>query len=72
MYLVVRAESGAGPASQDGSPAAARAGRTVSLEELASYAGHRWIGGCERCRAQLIRHCALAGLVPKIAFAADD
>jgi len=40
--------------------------------ELAGYARHRWIAGCDRCRANLLRQCALAGFTPKIAFTTDD
>ncbi len=40
--------------------------------ELANYARHRWIAGCDRCRANLLRQCALAGFTPKIAFTTDD
>jgi DNA-binding transcriptional LysR family regulator len=40
--------------------------------ELAGYARHRWIAGCDRCRAHLLRQCALAGFTPKIAFTTDD
>jgi DNA-binding transcriptional LysR family regulator len=40
--------------------------------DLARYARHRWIAGCDRCRANLIRQCAQAGFVPKIAFTTDD
>ena len=40
--------------------------------DLASYARHRWIAGCDRCRANLLRQCALAGFTPKIAFTTDD
>ena len=39
---------------------------------LASYAGHRWIAGCERCRAHLLWQCELAGFTPQIAFTTDD
>src|SRR5579859_2937863 len=39
---------------------------------LAGYAARRWIAGCERCRDHLLRQCALAGFVPKIAFTTDD
>ena len=39
---------------------------------LASYAGHRWIAGCERCRAHLLWQCELAGFNPQIAFTTDD
>ncbi len=40
--------------------------------DLAAYAKHRWIAGCERCRGYLIRQCGLAGFTPKIAFTTDD
>jgi DNA-binding transcriptional LysR family regulator len=40
--------------------------------ELSRYARHRWIAGCDRCRASLVRQCAQAGFIPKIAFTTDD
>lgn len=40
--------------------------------DLSGYARHRWIAGCDRCRANLVRQCALAGFTPKIAFTTDD
>ncbi len=40
--------------------------------ELARYARHRWIAGCDRCRANLLRQCTLAGFTPRIAFTTDD
>jgi len=40
--------------------------------DLSRYARHRWIAGCDRCRASLLRQCAAAGFVPKIAFTTDD
>jgi DNA-binding transcriptional LysR family regulator len=40
--------------------------------DLAKYARHRWIAGCDRCRANLLRQCAQAGFIPKIAFTTDD
>jgi DNA-binding transcriptional LysR family regulator len=39
---------------------------------LSQFAHHRWIAGCDRCRANLLRQCAQAGFVPKIAFTTDD
>jgi DNA-binding transcriptional LysR family regulator len=39
---------------------------------LAAYAKHRWIAGCERCRAHLLWQCGLAGFTPQIAFTTDD
>ena len=40
--------------------------------ELTGYARQRWIAGCDRCRANLLRQCALAGFTPKIAFTTDN
>src|SRR5450755_4265672 len=40
--------------------------------DLAAFADHRWIAGCERCRSYLIRQCALAGFTPNVAFTTDD
>jgi len=40
--------------------------------DLADYARCRWIAGCGRCRANLLRQCSLAGFTPKIAFTTDD
>ena len=40
--------------------------------DLADYARYRWIAGCDRCRANLLRQCAFAGFTPKIAFTTDD
>jgi len=39
---------------------------------LAGYTDHRWIAGCERCRAHLLWQCELAGFAPQIAFTTDD
>jgi len=60
VHLVMPDDDGLG---QDGGEGAA---------ELASYARHRWIAGCDRCRANLLRQCARAGFTPKIAFTTDD
>ena len=40
--------------------------------DLSRYARHRWIAGCDRCRANLLRQCSLAGFTPKISFTTDD
>ncbi|MGA6166742.1 LysR family transcriptional regulator [Amycolatopsis magusensis] len=40
--------------------------------ELATYAGERWIAGCPRCRAHLVKACAGAGFEPEITFETDD
>ncbi|MBV9445763.1 MAG: LysR family transcriptional regulator [Streptosporangiaceae bacterium] len=42
------------------------------VPDLAQYAKHRWIAGCDRCRAHLLARCAQAGFSPKIAFTTDD
>ncbi len=60
------ADPGRGPAEHDRGPA------EHAPADLASYAGHRWIAGCERCRGSLLRQCTLAGFTPKIAFTTDD
>ncbi|GAA5115900.1 LysR family transcriptional regulator [Haloechinothrix salitolerans] len=39
---------------------------------LRGYANARWIAGCERCRAHLLKSCQAAGFVPSIAFETDD
>ncbi len=41
-------------------------------DRLRDHAGRRWITGCERCRAHLLRSCAVAGFTPDIAFTTDD
>jgi DNA-binding transcriptional LysR family regulator len=39
---------------------------------LAAYAEHRWIAGCERCRTYLLQQCSRAGFTPNVAFTTDD
>jgi DNA-binding transcriptional LysR family regulator len=39
---------------------------------LRDHASRRWIGGCERCRAQLLRSCEEAGFTPDIRITTDD
>jgi DNA-binding transcriptional LysR family regulator len=59
-------------------PASAEAGAdragadAVPIASLAAYAGSRWIAGCERCRAYLVRQCESAGFTPRISFTTDD
>ena len=60
MHLVTSASAHPGP------------GGAEPPAELTGYARHRWIAGCDRCRANLLRQCALAGFTPKIAFTTDD
>jgi DNA-binding transcriptional LysR family regulator len=73
VHLVLPAEGSATspgqPADSGKPPKPAGAGRP---SDLAAYAEHRWIAGCERCRGYLLRQCAAAGFTPKIAFTTDD
>jgi DNA-binding transcriptional LysR family regulator len=39
---------------------------------LADHARQRWIAGCERCRAHLLRACDRAGFTPDIGITTDD
>ncbi|MBT2212064.1 LysR substrate-binding domain-containing protein [Actinomadura sp. NEAU-AAG7] len=39
---------------------------------LRSFAGERWISGCERCTAHLLRACEDAGFVPDVRHSTDD
>ncbi len=39
---------------------------------LADLAGQRWIAGCPRCRAHLLRCAATSGFTPDVRFATDD
>ena len=55
-----------------GGPGAAGTPGEPGRLDLARYAGHRWIAGCDRCRVNLITQCSLAGFTPKIAYTTDD
>ncbi len=81
VHLVTAASSGHAAAAHwpahhgSGSSAAGGQGEPADgqLEaDLAAYAEHRWIAGCERCRSYLIRQCARAGFTPNVAFTTDD
>ncbi|WP_180903776.1 LysR family transcriptional regulator [Nonomuraea indica] len=39
---------------------------------LGELAGEKWVGGCERCTANLLAVCAGAGFVPDIRHGSDD
>ena len=39
---------------------------------LADHRDGPWIGGCERCRGELLRRCAEAGFTPDIRYTTDD
>jgi DNA-binding transcriptional LysR family regulator len=41
-------------------------------DDLAKFADHRWIAGCDRCREHLLQQCAAAGYTPRISFTTDD
>ena len=56
----------------DGEDSGSTGNGTDAGARLAGYAAKRWIAGCERCRDHLLRQCAEAGFVPKIAFTTDD
>jgi len=62
VHLVTSAGAGGGPG----------AGEPVPVADLSAYATSRWIAGCERCRAYLVRRCESAGFTPRIAFTTDD
>jgi len=63
---------GSAPGTAPGTAPGSAPGTAEPPAELAGYARHRWIAGCDRCRANLLRQCALAGFTPKIAFTTDD
>jgi len=44
----------------------------VGGDRLADHRDRRWIGGCERCREELLRVCAADGFTPDIRFTTDD
>ncbi|GIM89403.1 LysR family transcriptional regulator [Paractinoplanes toevensis] len=41
-------------------------------DRLADHRDRPWIGGCERCRAELLRACAAEGFTPDVRFTTDD
>ncbi len=64
---------GGGEPISGADPSSAGAGRNPEpIADLAHYADSRWIAGCERCRAYLVRQCESAGFTPKISFTTDD
>ena len=44
----------------------------LHADDLARFAKHRWIAGCDRCRDHLLRQCSAAGFTPRITFTTDD
>jgi DNA-binding transcriptional LysR family regulator len=72
--LLVTAAHASAPSGAHGKTAPDKTApdKTEPPAELAGYARHRWIAGCDRCRANLLRQCARAGFTPKIAFTTDD
>jgi DNA-binding transcriptional LysR family regulator len=41
-------------------------------DSVANYRDSAWIGGCERCQAELVAVCQRAGFTPRIASVSDD
>ncbi|MGW3992886.1 LysR family transcriptional regulator [Amycolatopsis sp. NPDC004772] len=41
-------------------------------DSLASHRDAAWIGGCDRCRAELTAVCAQVGFVPRLGTSSDD
>jgi DNA-binding transcriptional LysR family regulator len=41
-------------------------------DSIAAYSDSAWIGGCERCQAELITVCRRSGFTPRIGFVSDD
>ena len=41
-------------------------------DSIANHRGSAWIGGCERCRVELLAVCRQEGYTPRIASASDD
>lgn len=41
-------------------------------DDLRSYAGSKWIAGCDRCRSHLLQLCEASGFEPAVAFTTDD
>lgn len=44
----------------------------VAGDRLADHRDGPWIGGCERCRGELVRACTAEGFTPDIRFTTDD
>src|SRR5712691_2610578 len=61
-----------GRTGQGAEPEIARAVTELWPDDLAKFADHRWIAGCDRCREHLLQQCAAAGYTPKISFTTDD
>jgi DNA-binding transcriptional LysR family regulator len=59
-------------AAGGGEPPLAEAVTELWPADLARLSGQRWIAGCDRCRAHLLRQCAGAGFTPRIVFTTDD
>jgi molybdate transport repressor ModE-like protein len=67
------ATGGEGPPVGQGSGGRGMAGGSRrGRAGLASYAGAKWIAGCDRCRSHLLDLCAERGFEPSIAYTTDD
>ena len=60
------------PLTRDPVLAVVPAAREQGPAQLSDLAGERWIAGCARCRAHLLRCATAAGFVPDVRFATDD
>ena len=70
VYLITR---GGPSAARSGGVRARKVGSPPPVAgELADYADHRWIAGCERCQDVLHRLCGAAGFSPDVAVTTDD
>ncbi len=75
VYLVTAAGGAGLGGAEPGGGKPGETGPSVDVEptaDLTRYADSRWIAGCERCRAYLVRQCEAAGFIPKISFTTDD
>jgi DNA-binding transcriptional LysR family regulator len=72
VHLVTAAPVGGAGTNGDAPPHSSGPDGRMPIADLARFADSRWIAGCERCRAYLIRQCESAGFTPKISFTTDD
>jgi DNA-binding transcriptional LysR family regulator len=72
LVTAARRAGGTGTADRGETNGAGPVEGREPVADLAHYADRRWIAGCERCRAYLVRQCEAAGFTPKISFTTDD
>ncbi|MDM7888360.1 LysR family transcriptional regulator [Curtobacterium sp. RHCJP20] len=56
----------------DARPHDAVVSRDGAVADLAAFRDARWIGGCPRCRGQLLASCAASGFTPEIVLETDN